>query len=386
MKSLDEARQDLVVALVPDLREDVLRPVADRIGLPWLKSGLVGVMNTARQTLVDRQEEIARDPRFANRAELRDPETGTLTARLKELSAHVEAIRPALEKCRHPRLETLISGGYGTSSYRVPFWRLSYYQDWKAGDEILERFGKGTTFEQVREEYLQASSAMEALAPVLREARAEYDAGVALEKEYADLGERLRTLKDMHLAHTRERVARFLMETPEALAALEADPALASLTKRFAGLRHKVEYLDAISRERLEPTEQSLLQERDRLRKEDMKLQRPKHACDTFPAAVVAHRFQGRHEKTMQNLDKVQNQSTMVYRFNDYDQGRLVSDFLWWDLMTGGLHRADYIPEVRDFRASHPDWRYRPPPSDDQAAQVIASHRTAGMRDSHDFS
>jgi hypothetical protein len=45
----------------------------------------------------------------------------------------------------------LLESGYDTPAYAIGWWRLDYYRDWKAGDEVVEKFPGVDRFAAIRE-------------------------------------------------------------------------------------------------------------------------------------------------------------------------------------------------------------------------------------------
>ena len=359
-QGLSAVEQDLMQTLLPDLRENLLQPLGDFLEFPYLKSGLIQRMVEVKQALVSRKAAIEADPRFIDRVSLFHSESGTVVRRIRELTDHCNALQPALDRCAHPRLQALLDSGYGTSKDNGSFWNTDHRADGKAAEEIVQRFPEGTTFETVRAEYLEAVASMAVLRSGLEEARAEYEAGVALEREHAEVDERLRTLKDQCLADVRARIIRFLWETPAARVRLESRPELVSMTRRLVGLAHKLEYLDGMARLKLEPMARAVMEDGTACQRDFAELQKPEHERDRFPEDQVQRRFVGRHESAMRNMDTFEAQMQTICAFDRYDLGRVTPDFLWWDLMTGGRWAGAYLPQVAEFRRTHPDWRFVP--------------------------
>ena len=123
-----------------------------------------------------------------------------------------------MERCRHPRLARLLEAGYGTSRYAVPFWRMSYYADWKAGDEILERFPGKKEFAEVLAEYLEAVRTLETYDPKLESLKAEFTAGVQLEEELGASRQGLESLEPRWLGLARIALAEHLEALPAGVA------------------------------------------------------------------------------------------------------------------------------------------------------------------------
>src|SRR5262249_35901624 len=156
-----QATRDLGAALLPELtREHVARAVSLTGYASLAQEDPVGALAREQAAVAARVQEIEQDPRFRDRELLRHPRTGSLTrakAELEELRAPLHA---ALSAAEHPRLERLLEVGYGTPSYGVGFWRMSYYEDWKAGDEILAKFPEKKFWSDVRDEVLRARDAV----------------------------------------------------------------------------------------------------------------------------------------------------------------------------------------------------------------------------------
>ncbi|MHB2015680.1 MAG: hypothetical protein ACYCW6_01905 [Candidatus Xenobia bacterium] len=374
--NLQQAEDDLAKALLPAFSEPNLQQASKAIGLPYLATGLTRTMEQERQQLLARQAQIEQDPQYADREKLRDPTIGSLTHRQRELQTNLDALHQAIEKCAHPRLQELIDSGYGTDKNKVGFWRLSYYLNWKAADEIAERF-PGKTWKQVREEYCSAREAEEPLRNTLQEVQAEIQAGANLEKEHDDVVQRLANLEQIHLQDARQRILTFLADTPDAVAGIAKQaPDLEMVAKRVSGLREKKGYLDGMATEKLDKPRQALLDEQARLETRIEKVMRPKNAgrvwSDDEVTAMLGGDPGARHEKVMQNFDKYEQQYQTVYVFNDYNQGSLLQDFLWWDLMTRNRYSGDYLPQVQTFRNEYPDYRYQPPEPNYGAAVPVS--------------
>jgi hypothetical protein len=286
---------------------------------------------------------------------------GKLTRAIKELEEFRQPSAVVAERCQHPRLARLLESGYGTPRYNVPFWRFSHYGDWKAGDEILERFPEKKEFAEVLEEYIEAARNLQTYDPKLAELRAEVQAGEAIEREYLGHKDALETLEPRFLALARVDLAQHMQDTPletfsESLAAY---PAFTILTKKWSGLSHQLKYLDAVKEKEIDPARQRIDGEMDKLQKDIVKYNRPKKAFTAFPPEVFQKRFDPqRVEKLRHRIRRVEKTHTTVYHFNRYDRGSFASDFLWWDLMTDGRLDGNFIPEVRTFHETRPNYQY----------------------------
>jgi hypothetical protein len=218
---------------------------------------------------------------------------------------------------------------------------MSYYGDWKAGDEILERFPGRKDFAAVLAEYLEAVRTLETYDPKLHSLKAEFTAGVQIEEELGASRQGLESLVPRHLG-----LARIALE--EHLEALPQE----SLAD---GLDHQVRYLDSIRDLQVEPACLDVDTEIRKLEKDSLKYQRPKNAGATFPAETFEKRFDpSRTEKLRKRVSRIGEAQERVYVFDRYDRGSFATEFLWWDLVTDGRVDGDFIPEVRSHHAAHP--------------------------------
>ena len=174
------------------------------------------------------EADIARmeaDPRYANRIALRAPGVGTLARELQELEEYRASIQANLRLADPARLERLLAVGYGTDEYKVGWWRLGYYSDWKAGDEILEKFPGRKDFGELRTEILDMREDLAEYDRRIGELGAEIAAGEKLEKERDAAAERLGNLPAIHLSDWQARLARHVVENPGVTAErLEGEP------------------------------------------------------------------------------------------------------------------------------------------------------------------
>lgn len=353
----DSAFAELTEALLPDLGDATVQRVAALTGYSPL-AARPQAMAAEAAALQQKQAKLAAEPAYRDRQLLRAPRVGTLARAIDELVEFRAPLAEVVARCAHPRLDRLIASGYGTSSYNTPFWRLSYYSDWEAADQILERF-PGKSFADVREEFLSACSTVKVYDERLAQLRAEVQAGEKLEREHDELTEALRTLPQRALEAARRDLGTYLRESPaDALGErFAASPEHLGLLKRALGLVRQGSYLeDATSN--LKRNEQVALQaEIDKAERQIEKYQRSKNAWAPVPEPLVKQtqeRLQTRLDKAeRRRLEYLETRQALT-SFDRYDSARLASDFLWWDLMTGGRIHGGYIPEVARYRERYP--------------------------------
>ncbi|MBS2034900.1 hypothetical protein JST97_07925 [bacterium] len=132
--------QKLSVHLLPSLDPEVVALAQQRTGLSFLLPTLFDILGQEREQIEARRRELEALPEFG----LSVSESQRLTqAELKRIRDHQAALVPLIRECHgHPRFALLLKLGYGTRAYSTPFWRLSFYADRRAAEELCRRTGK----------------------------------------------------------------------------------------------------------------------------------------------------------------------------------------------------------------------------------------------------
>lgn len=328
------------------------------------------------QAISVRLGEISELPIFQNRLLLRAPRTGTLVREIAELEEFREPLAQVLKKAGHPRLQRLLDVEYGLPSYSVPFWRLSYFSDWKAGDEIIAELGGSKTFAEVRSEYLSARDGVSVYDQKLDKLRAEVAQGETIEREYDllqteklaiaesrhPLQAQLARMPEQFLKDARIQLERYLADLDLVMIGdrLQAMPQIEVMAKRYFGLRKQTEYLRQTSSQLLDNTRPAIEQSLTRLQRDITKYQRPKYAGNRFDRDQF-QKLGDRNQRCLDLMGRHRQAQQVIVSFHGYENGRLDEDFLWWDLVTDGQLKANYIDEVARFRALHPAYKYRRP-------------------------
>ena len=328
------------------------------------------------QQISARTADISELPIFQNRLLLRAPRTGTLVREITELEEFREPLAQVLQKAAHPRLQRLLDVEYGLPSYSVPFWRLSYFADWKAGDEIVAGIGGNKTFAEIRSEYLSARDGVGVYDQKLSKLRAEVAQGEAVEREYDllqteklamsesrhPLQAQLARMPEQFLKDARIQLERYLADLDLVMIGdrLQTVPQLDVMAKRYFGLRKQTEYLRQTSSQLLDNTRPAIEQSLARLQRDIAKYQRPKYAGNRFDRDQF-QKLGDRNKRCLDLMGRHRQAQQVIVSFHGYEHGRLDEDFLWWDLVTDGQLKANYIDEVARFRALHPAYKYRRP-------------------------
>ena len=381
------ALDELVAVLLPELSPQALQRAVQLTGYTTLLQNDPGPrMAQARRQLEARVAEIEADRRYRDRLLLRAPRIGMLVRDVSELEEFRAPLAELREKMQHPRLERLLLSGYGTDKYQVGFWRLSYYQDWKAADEIVARFPAGKSFDDLCSEYLNASSTIAVYDAKLQKLRDEIRAGEQLEEEHDTKRAQINDLPQVFLKSAREQLTAYLRDLDLVSIGdrLSFDPQLEGLAKRYFGLRKQLEYLRETEKHLIENSRAAVMQTLSAMDRDLNKYRRAKYSGTSLPTARFdrLRQWQQRHQRYRGQIDRYQDTRYTIVSFNQYDYGRLDEDFLWWDLITRGRMNGQYIDEVSHFHSSHPGYRYHAPPDllHDDAYLGQAEARAAAAR------
>ncbi len=330
-----------------------------------------------RGVQIDRRvAEIELRPEYQNRLLLRAPRTGTLTREIAELEEFREPFAEVLRRSEHPRMARLLEVNYGLPEYSVPFWRLSYFSDWKAADEIVAKFGPDKSFALVREQVLSARDSVAVYDQKLGKLRAEFELGEAIEREHdrlvlekQSIAESRHPMQEQHARMPEQYLKQARIQLEQYLSDLDfvtigdrlaQHPDIETMAKRFYGLRKQAEYLRQTSSQLLDNARPAIEQSIQKLDREITKYSRPKYAYQRVQNDGFAKLVE-RQRRTNEILARQRDAQTAILSFQSYQLGRLDEDFLWWDLITDGRVKANYIDEVARFRTLHPSYKYRRP-------------------------
>ncbi len=379
-----QALGELAAALLPALSPGAIARAVSLTGhATLLQDSPIARLQAEVRALGARNAAIEGDPRHRDRVLLRAPRVGTLTRALAEVLEQRAIYQRTLEGCTHPRMERLVETGYGTAAYQVAWWRVGYYADWKAGDEILARFADKKAFAEVRAEYLEARRADAEYAERQASLEAEIAAGEALEAEHTRNVRALATAPERALKGARQALAEHIRQTPIAALGprLEQDAEVGLLAKRWSGLEAKGTYLEQLSAEQVGKPAREIAEAVRKLQADVVKMSRPKKAGTRFAADKFEHRFQSRAPRFAKQRDRYVRTYETIYVYDDYHHCHFGSDWLWWDHMTHGRASGDFIPEVREFRGSHPEYQYQSPAYDDSHAAAAIASADGGLSD-----
>ena len=157
---LRQETQELSLRLLPSLDPEVVALAQRRTGLSFLLPTLFDILEAERKQIVERRRQLESLPEFA----VSVSESQRLAqAELKRIRDHQAALVPLIRECHgHPRFALLLRLGYGTGRYSTPFWRLSFYADRRAAEELCRRTGK-KNFTALLRDYEAAMDSYETL-------------------------------------------------------------------------------------------------------------------------------------------------------------------------------------------------------------------------------
>jgi hypothetical protein len=313
-------------------------------------------MERRRQELEEWVHAIESEESYVRREQLLDPTAGELTLKHQEMEKEFKLLQEVvLQYENEPLFLSLIERGYDTDQYDTPWYDLQYYEDWKYGDQIMEKFEQ-QSFRDVAYNYRQVKAGCDEFRRDL----------LALQKQIAEIeglvAERAKTLSDLEtlqadtLNACRQQLREHLeyIDRDDLAARSAADPNRTGLIKRIHGIEKKVEYLDEMSRRYLDPERDQLMGALDKLNRKIEKYRRPKNLYAQIPVEEANRMLKDPTAKLAARRRRYdEGYQTIVY-FDRYDTFDYARDMLWWDLMTGGRYEGDYIPEVQAWREQHP--------------------------------
>ena len=357
----ERIRQELVGYLLPEVNDTHIAALERRLSYPGL-------------TPIKREYDAKFEEAERRRTELESmDEVAQHDFRLDQAQRDVDDVQPAYEKMTKEIghwesskwFNKLKRRGYFEPDYRPGFFRRFF--DWRDVSFLMSELAKkaGHNFE-----------APQKLCGYYRNLRDEADTVIAAYDKRVAIRDRIVDLKNEHTdllnAPTRLLGELFRELGTATVSHLEAcpndlrlelardDQNLNAFLRKQIGTEKQIQYLRELSvtriDSRLQQVDQELTKIQQKIRKLEMQRRRGKRKSfsrDDIERMrnVKAEKWERRRAKTIKIRGKISD-------FDKHDRGSCASDYLWWDLMTGGA-RADDVYEVREFRTRHPDWDYR---------------------------
>ncbi len=200
------ASQELACALLPTLTLEEIERARIYTGLDFLQPSLLNGLSIKQEQLQNERRELEQQPNFDTDPKVLQSVTEDERQRLQD---HQAALLPLLRTCLgHPRFSHLLRAGYGTSKYGFPFWRMSYYRDRKAAEELCQRTSH-TSFSALLHDYHSANQAYESLSLKLEGLNSHTPSARQL---WRDLGRQIEQLEQSHLSTVRTRITLALLK------------------------------------------------------------------------------------------------------------------------------------------------------------------------------
>lgn len=373
-----ERFEGVLLDLLPDLSEASLKRVAN-------STGALGGADPAAM-IEERRKEIENEM-----AEIRaDEDVTTLASRAADMVATVAGLkrelnplRSFLRKSRHERLDHLLDVSYGLAEYSVPWWRVSYYSDWKAGDEILEahapRYEEFAEFRNAfAAQFNEAARVEPKLENALREERVLKD---TLDR-YHELEHSLTQVEDEVLLELRETLRSYLGARKESAFEnrMNEDPDGKALVLGWVGVGKRLQYLRELDRESLSPFRAGIEKNLDKLQRKRVKYRRPKKAYTRFSRDEIERTFADRRPKYEKFWSRFDPAFAALNDFDGrYHYGRFEDDFLWWDLFCDGRVKGRFSEEVVEFYSEHDDYSWESPWDDEDDYAWEEGHAAAAV-------
>ncbi|MDP2342229.1 MAG: hypothetical protein Q8O67_14830 [Deltaproteobacteria bacterium] len=354
---IDQAWSQLAETLIPTWDAATFDRASALLKLPTIAAAQVERRLAEHLAKLRKAHQLlSSDPLYADR-ENKINEAQIKLAEMNEAVAPLQGSVTTLED--EPYFEELLAYRYGTESYQVKFYQLSYYTHWKHADLIVEKHGgrlKADTFGAIAAKYIDEK---QAVAQLLAEQKRHNDVVAAADQRARQVAEAEQAIEQAvpsALTIVRARVREHLAPLPDAdVAALLASvPDVDLAWRRIAGLKKKQEYLAALAKEQVSAPLSDLAAVRSKLTAHRNKLQRPKNLSRLWPAAEWAPRLTNdRAAKWQKRRERVQHTRHEIVTFHHYDRWDPYGNILWWDVMSDGRLDGNFIHEVRDRPHDH---------------------------------
>ena len=391
----DRIRQEMIGYLVPEVSDTYIASLEKRLSYPGLKpikKDYEGRFEAAEQRRVELEgfEEIQQHDFVLNQAE----------EKVADISPAYQSTMTKIDHWRNSKwFSDLNKRGYFELDYKPGFFRRFF--DWRSISFLMSHLKKkaGLDFENpqlVRENYRLLRDQANDITEAYQARTGERDRITGLKTEHEDLlraperllGELFRDLGEATASHIDACPEDLRMEIAK------GDSSLNSFLRKQMGTEKQVQYLRELSVTRIDSRIQQVQQELQKIdakiHKLEMKRRRGKRK--NYSRDDLSRMRTVKEDKWERNRLKTIKMREKLSRFEKHDRGSCSSDYLWWDLMTGGA-RADDIYEVREFRERNPNFNYRSyddpydtddhidSPMDDAAEDLALSMSSSGDDD-----
>lgn len=353
--------------LLPEFSNDGAARLARTLGNTAV-AGLHAEYLREKEQLGKRIAAIEADGKFQKRDYLLAPGTGVISSQIAEVEPMYEEASSycaALENKR--RFSELAARRYGTPDYPhrglLRFFNTEFLQDWRNAD-VIEEAMQGKPFAEILEQYDDAKNRRMVFGQTIAELRAQQAEIEGLAAEHDEKQRLLTTTDERYMLRAASFTGEWLRGAPpaEITAMLSAAGAETDEAQRADGLEHQIDYIRGLA-EKVTADRNALVEKSAAITQEAMRYKADPHRFRNkrWEQGSFSRKFTrdaGRYDKL---YGKYERTGETIYVFNDYGRGSMLGDFLWWDVMTDGRLDGNFIPEVNEYYASHPDYSYASP-------------------------
>ena len=390
-------RQELIGYLLPEVQDPHLDSLEERLSYSGLRP-------------IKRKYDEAFDAAEKRRVELEAmDEFQHYDFLIDQANQGVEDIRPKYETaCQHISLwegskwfKQLNQRKYFEQGYVARWWHTFF--DWRAISFLMSELSKKAKLKfnnpvSLKQHYRQLRDETNDIVAAYDKRVAERDRIHGIKTEHQELLKAPERLLAELFNELGGAAISHLDACPEDLRIdlARGDKVLNAFLRKQTGVRKQIQYLRELSVTRLKALFQQLKQDlaKTEAKIKKLELQKRRGKRKHYYSTDLQRMRNVKTDKWERRRDKTGRLRNKIAGFEKYDRGSFTSDYLWWDLITGGS-AADDIFEVRDFRNRNPEWdrsSYRDPTEDhattettettgyDDAAEDLA----ASMLDSHE--
>lgn len=357
----DRIRQEMIGYLLPEVGDDHIVALERRLSYPGL-------------TPIKREYDARFDAAEKRRAELEAmDEIEHYDYQIEQAHRDVEDVRPAYDKTRKQIrswenskwFAKLHRRGYFKRDYSAGFFRRFF--DWRDVSFLMAELGRTSDLDfqvpvKLREHYRNLREEADTVIAAFDKRATERDRIAALKKEHQELVSAPERLLSDLFRDLGKASVQHLDACPEdlRLELARGDENLNAFFRKQVGVGKQIQYLRELSvtrvDARIQQVDQELIKINNKIQKLEMQRRRGKrkrYSQDDIHRMrnVKAEKWDRNRAKTIKIRGKIAD-------FRKYDRGSFATNYLWWDLMTGGS-AADDIFEVREFRQRYPDWNHR---------------------------
>ena len=357
---LTNAYADLGAALLPELNAPAFDALANRLGVPELRT--VFTNGAARQGQIDvRLDQIEKSDLYTQREN-----------RVYDLEKQLSEVEPVYTHARDdwerlnafPRIHELMTRQYGTLQYPhrglLRFFNGEYLMDWRQADDIVAKLGL-SSFPEVAARFWERKEQVEVLGRSVGEIKAGLRQVQNLVQERDNLLQERENLPRRVQELVGRRLAPFLQTAD--MPSLPNPDALKSRVIAIDGMEHQVEYLEGL-KAKITEDRSGLAERTGRLQQEEQRYatDRYRYRNKRFSQDQFNKRFDRSRIDRYEVLNRRYSRAgETIYVFNDYNRVSPLEEFLWWDIMTDGRIDGNFIPEVYEYRQMNPAYAYERP-------------------------